>query len=282
MSNIAQITFIVPCYNQATFLDEALETVINQTYKDWKCIIVNDGSTDHTEEIAQNWVNKDNRFSYLYKTNGGLSSARNAGINLSNTTYIFPFDSDDKLVITYLEKAMPILLNDECIEVLSCRVRLFGVRNEEFVLPEYSFKQLLLRNCFIACSIFKLKTFKKVGGYDENLKSFEDWDFWISVLKEKGKHYKINELLYFYRKHQENSLSNRFYKDQDFYLSLYDYVYTKHIKLYKEYFPNFILLYNDYLLLESFNNKVKRNFIFKMYVKAKQFLKLTNEKVNKK
>ncbi|WP_374360648.1 glycosyltransferase family 2 protein, partial [Cloacibacterium sp.] len=73
------ISVVVPCYNQAQYLDECLQSVLNQTYQDWECIIVNDGSPDHTEEIAKNWVEKDTRFIYLSKENGGLSSARNAG-----------------------------------------------------------------------------------------------------------------------------------------------------------------------------------------------------------
>jgi len=267
------ITFVVPCYNQAEFLDESLQTIQNQTYTKWECIIVNDGSTDTTKSVAQAWVAKDTRFKYHEKENGGLSSARNAGIRLCKTTYVFPFDSDDKLHERYLEKAVKVLNNNKNIEVLTAKVQHFGTKNTILELPEYSFKRLLTRNCFIACSIFKKETFDRVGGYDENLKSFEDWDFWISALKDGAEHYEINEVLYYYRKHEDHSLSNRFYKDKDFYESLYDYVYKKHMDLYDKYYPNFILMYNDYLVLEEFNNKVKNNFIFKTYHRLRVCLK---------
>ena len=61
------ISVVVPCYNQAQYLDECLQSVLNQTYQDWECIIVNDGSSDNTEKIAKKWVSKDPRFKYLYK-----------------------------------------------------------------------------------------------------------------------------------------------------------------------------------------------------------------------
>lgn len=276
MTDKAFITFVVPCYNQANFLDEALLTVQNQTYTNWECIIVNDGSTDNTKAIAQIWLEKDDRFKYLEKENGGLSSARNAGIKLCKTEYVFPFDADDKLHEDYLKKAVAILSDNKKIEVLTAKVQLFGTKNNILELPEYSFKRLLTRNCFIACSIYKKETFDRVGGYDENLKSFEDWDFWISALQNGGEHYQIDKVLYYYRKHEDHSLSNRFYKDKDFYESLYDYVYKKHIDLYDKYYPNFILLYNDYLLLEEFNKKAKNNFIFKTYHKLRTLFKSQN------
>ena len=91
------ISVIVPCYNQAQYLDECLQSVLDQTYTDWECIIVNDGSPDHTEEIAKKWVEKDTRFIYLFKENGGLSSARNAGIEIAKGEWIQFLDCDDIL-----------------------------------------------------------------------------------------------------------------------------------------------------------------------------------------
>lgn len=89
------ISVIVPCYNQAQYLDECLQSVLDQTYTDWECIIVNDGSPDHTEEIAKKWVEKDTRFIYLSKENGGLSDARNYGLKQARGAYVWFIDGDD-------------------------------------------------------------------------------------------------------------------------------------------------------------------------------------------
>ena len=82
------VSIIVPCYNQAQYLPETLQSVLDQTYTNWECIIVNDGSPDATEAVAQEWCEKDHRFIYLKKENGGLSSARNAGLKIAKGDYI--------------------------------------------------------------------------------------------------------------------------------------------------------------------------------------------------
>lgn len=66
------VSIIIPCYNQADFLDQTLESVLKQTHSNWECIMVNDGSLDDTELIAKAWVSKDSRFKYFYKTNSGV------------------------------------------------------------------------------------------------------------------------------------------------------------------------------------------------------------------
>jgi glycosyltransferase involved in cell wall biosynthesis len=97
------ITVIVPCYNQAAYLDEALQSVLNQTYLYWECIIVNDGSTDQSEVKAKEWTEKDHRFKYFYQKNSGLCSARNFGIKKAQGEFILPLDADDKLGENYLK-----------------------------------------------------------------------------------------------------------------------------------------------------------------------------------
>ena len=89
-----KVSIIIPCYNQAEFLEETLGSVLKQTHTNWECLIVNDGSTDVTEKIAQQFISKDQRFKYFFKENGGLSSARNYGLDQSTGNYIQFLDSD--------------------------------------------------------------------------------------------------------------------------------------------------------------------------------------------
>lgn len=76
-----KVSIIVPCYKQAEFLPETLDSVLSQTYSNWECIIVNDGSPDNTEEIAKIYQSKDTRIKYLFKNNEGIAIARNTGIS---------------------------------------------------------------------------------------------------------------------------------------------------------------------------------------------------------
>ncbi len=78
------ISIVVPCFNQGKYLNESLQSVFEQTYSLWECIIIDDGSTDDTRNITKKWLEKDSRFKYFYKENDGLCAARNSGIEIAN------------------------------------------------------------------------------------------------------------------------------------------------------------------------------------------------------
>ena len=98
------VSIIIPCYNHAQYLDVTLSSVINQTFSNWECIIVNNGSEDDTKIIAAKWCEKDSRFKYVEQENKGVSAARNKGIRISKGEFILPLDADDYIVETFLEK----------------------------------------------------------------------------------------------------------------------------------------------------------------------------------
>ena len=266
----ALVSIIVPCYKQAHYLGEALQSVLEQTYTNWECIIVNDGSPDTTDEVAQQWCKADIRFKYLKKENGGLSSARNTGIAISVGTYILPLDADDKIHYSYVEKIVQVFSNNPEVELVSSRIQFFGALHKELQLPTYNYKRILVRNCFVCTSAFKKASWEKVGGYDENMKSFEDWEFWIRILNEKSQVYKIPEKMFFYRKHEAASMSNSFKTNPEFYFSLYDYVYDKNKDRYKKHFPNPIIAYEENLIMKEFNQKIKNTIFFKLYSKIRR------------
>ncbi|MEO7975760.1 glycosyltransferase [Flavobacterium sp.] len=266
------ISVIIPCYMQAQYLDEALTSVFTQTYKNWECIIVNDGSSDDTHEIAEKWLEKDSRYKYIYQKNKGVSAARNNGIGNAKGEFILQLDADDKIDSTLIEKVILRFDSSNCPQLIYCDVTFFGVMKGIYQLPTYSYKRLLVQNCFVICSAFKKSDWIAVGGYDENLKSFEDWDFWIRILNPQSTVVKISEELYFYRKHEKGSLTNNFRIDNAFYNSLYDSIYNKNKKIYDAQFGNPILAFQENIELKAFNQKVKKLWIFKLYVKIKKVL----------
>lgn len=89
------ISIIIPVYNVEKYLDQCLDSVLNQSYADFECILINDGSTDNSGNICNNWAKKDNRFKVIHQKNCGVSVARNNGINLSKGEYIYFIDGDD-------------------------------------------------------------------------------------------------------------------------------------------------------------------------------------------
>jgi glycosyltransferase involved in cell wall biosynthesis len=100
---MAQITIVLPVYNVEKYLAQCLDSIINQTFKDFECICVNDGATDNSLSILQEYSKKDKRFKIITQENKGLSGARNTGIKNTNTKYITFIDSDDWVTENYLE-----------------------------------------------------------------------------------------------------------------------------------------------------------------------------------
>ena len=201
------ISVIVPCYNQAEYLDECLQSVLDQTYEDWECIIVNDGSPDNTEEVAKKWVKKDNRFKYFFKKNGGLSSARNAGIEIAKGEWIQFLDCDD--ILNDYKFEISLNLANSQNELIVTNFQLLDI-NGDIVQPfcdlskyEINYHNILLRwdidfNIPIHCGLFTKKSMKRLT-FNEDLKSKEDWVFWLQYLTEPKSSLYIAEELVKYR-----------------------------------------------------------------------------------
>ena len=136
------VSIITPCYNQAQYLSEALDSVLRQTFANWECIIVNDCSSDNTEEVAMSYCNKDARFRYCpLDHNQGLCTARNNGIGMSSGKYILPLDADDIIADCYLEEAVKNIVSNIALnkaEEIRVRGDAFDVmRNHPDIFMEY-------------------------------------------------------------------------------------------------------------------------------------------------
>lgn len=191
------VSIIIPCYNQAQYLPDALGSVLSQTYMNWECLIVNDGSTDNTEVVAQEWLKKDGRFRYLKKENGGLSSARNAGLRLAAGEYIQLLDSDDLLETNKINYQIYCLSESRAqIDVGVAGYRYFrdSARPEDLlmfgpfnILPEVAITHedkkdtvklfARINPMVISSPLYHKSVFQRVGLFDENLGANEDWDF---------------------------------------------------------------------------------------------------------
>jgi glycosyltransferase involved in cell wall biosynthesis len=205
-----KVSIIVPCYNQAQYLDEALHSVLNQTCQNWECLIVNDGSLDNTEEVARNWLAKDPRFFYWYKENGGVSSARNYGIEKAKGSYLQFLDSDDFLHREKLELSLQqIELNNEVNLVIS-NFRMFSdnpqITSEPFCQLNgqlFTFESILYQwnesfSIQVQCGFFHSSLFETIR-FPENLTAQEDWIVWVIIFKMGCKAVFVDEPLALYR-----------------------------------------------------------------------------------
>lgn len=232
----ASVSLVIPCYNQGEYLAECLESVIQQTYSDWICIIVNDGSTDNTEEVIKEFSHRDSRIHSLSQNNLGLAAARNNGIRSCNSEFIVPLDSDDRLGLKYIENTINALTTNKDLKVVYTDCQLFGAVNQKLWLPDYSYKLLLQRNLITATAAYRREDYEISSGYDETIKGWEDWDFWLSLLDKGSQVKKIEDVLFFYRQ-KEGSMGGNISVDPELKSSLRNYIYHKHESKYLEY-PN--------------------------------------------
>ncbi len=249
------ISVIVPCYNQAQYLEECLNSVYNQTFTDWECIIVNDGSPDNTEEVAKRFEIKDLRFKYIKKENGGLSSARNAGIRNAAGKYILPLDADDFIGTEYLQNAVNVLTTDPTIELVYCKADYFGEKTGPWKLPAYSFERLLKENLIFCTCFYSRDKALEIGLYDEGLTDgLEDWEFLLRLLDENSKVCCLNETLFYYRI-KKISMVTEINKNQDKTFKVKHKIYTLHgDKISKH--------YGDWINLIEENERLRERIIY--------------------
>lgn len=241
-----KISVIVPCYNQAQYLDECLQSVLDQTYPNWECIIVNDGSPDNTEEVALEWTKKDSRFQYISKQNGGLSSARNAGIAEANGDWILPLDCDDKIGTRYLEYAQKEF--DKGYSIIYCDAEKFGHQNGKWILPPFSLKNLAKTNIIFCTFFFKKEDYKKIGGYDENMKvGLEDWEFVIHLAKQGKDVLKLDYTGFFYRTKESSMIAGISVANK---IPVFKYIESKHLDFFHEHLGCIHLL-NDKAIISD-------------------------------
>lgn len=239
-----KISIIVPCFKQAIYLPEALDSVLAQTYSNWECIIVNDGSPDNTDEVAKRYMDLDTRFKYIKQQNKGLSTARNVGIENSCGEYILPLDADDKIGPTYLEKAIRHFESFPETKLIYCKAKLFGKRNHYWDLPPYDYNTFIWENCIFCTAMYRRRDYNKTLGYNVNMVGGnEDWDFWLSLLKKDDVVYRIDEILFFYRV-KSTSMSTELSK---YYLenNLVQ-LYNNHPEIYDSY-KDRIIYYHNFL-----------------------------------
>jgi len=235
--NNSVVSIIVPCYNQAEYLSEALQSVLNQSYENWECIIVNDGSPDDTEVVAKSWLAKDKRFKYVFQENKGIVGARNKGISLSKGEYILPLDADDKISVKYLAYAVNAFQRDVDLKLVYCKAEKFGDVVGFWDLRPFSLFNLSRFNMIFCSALYRKKDWEKVGGYDENMKcGIEDWEFWIAILKTGGKVACLEELGFFYRIRPNSRTENL---NEGKITPLYEYMNIKHADFFVEQYGSF-------------------------------------------
>ncbi|MBW6512547.1 MAG: glycosyltransferase [Desulfuromonadaceae bacterium] len=227
------VSIIIPCFQQAHFLPDALASVQSQTCADWECLIVDDGSPDSTAAVAKEWTDKDSRFRYLYKHNGGLSSARNFGLDHAKGRYIQFLDADDVILPQKLEQQLQSLSGATTSALSYCNYR-YGEEDDVYVPPpdiinklpvlineatsvyeiaaDWETRLSIPAHCFLFNRIF----FDEGIRFDEELPNHEDWDCWMQIFSKTQNVFYSAEELAVYRCHRGSMSSKRLHMQDGF------------------------------------------------------------------
>jgi glycosyltransferase involved in cell wall biosynthesis len=267
MENNYLISVIIPCYNDAKYIEQSVLSALNQTYQNKEIIVVDDGSNAETKEILRKIEPLITKL--IIQENQGQSVARNIGIREAKGDYILVLDSDDYFETTFCEKAVAILANNKDTKIVTCQANLlFEDGSTTIFTPNGgTIADFLYSNNALGTSLFRKKDWKFCGGYDQSMKQgFEDWEFFIRLLKNGGKAEVIHEPLYNYRKRKN---STTFFANKIKYELLF-YIFIKHKELFVEDYENFV----QYLLEKiKSEEKIKIKYIKKSDNKLLNYLR---------
>jgi len=213
-----KVSLIIPAYNVENLIEMTLESVKNQTFKSFECIIVNDFSTDNTDTVIREFIKTDKRFKIIvHRANAGLSAARNSGLRFAKGKYVAFLDSDDLLMTNSLELRMKTLEENIDNRVIGTYAGSVTIGMNSKIAP--TTKKINLKDIdFITAGgscpfnanqpMFITEVLKKIGGFDHSLKQAEDYDMWMRVLRYGYKIIPTNYQLVTYRQTEGSMIRN--------------------------------------------------------------------------
>jgi glycosyltransferase involved in cell wall biosynthesis len=209
------VSIIIPAYNQGRFLAKAIETALHQTGAETEVVVVNDGSTDNTAEVAATFKGHGN-FRYIEQANQGLPGARNRGIRESTGTYLCFLDADDFYHPDKVRKQVELLEADPRLAFVYCDVLCvdeagntlpgqWSVSEAQRVLSGNLFRSLMLGGYFTPHTVMiRKRVLDEVGMFDLELGGNADYELWLRVSGAGHRAYYLNERLAYYRMHGNN------------------------------------------------------------------------------
>lgn len=215
-----KVSVIIPVYNSSKYVSEAIASVFAQTYQDFEIIVIDDGSTDNSREIIEDFIEKyPSKINYIYQKNKGIAGARNTGIKNAKGSLIALLDADDKWHPARLEKEIVIiesspqigLVHSNLMSISEDGIPLENFKRNKKYLSGYIFKHLFLRSADIGSPtvLFRKDCCMNVGLFDENIVCMgcDDRDMWLRIAQKYRVEY-INEILAYHRLHNTNFSNN--------------------------------------------------------------------------
>lgn len=233
------VSVLMPAYRQSEYIEEALDSLLKQTYTNWEVAIVDDGSPDNVAEIVRKYTEKDSRIKFFHTENHGVSAARNYAASQTSGDLILPLDADDTFEPGYMEACVAAFRDNPDLKLVYCQWNMFGDVKKTHPIFYRGYADLLIANTIFSAAMYRRKDFERVGGYDTEIPfGFEDWNFWISLLDENSQVFQIQQPLFNYRiKSASRSVDVNVENNQRI---TREYIFSKNIGSYTRVYPDFI------------------------------------------
>ena len=194
------LSIVIPCYNYGRYISDMLRSLEMQTFKDFEIIVVDDGSNEElTLRVLDDIRKKGTKVLRQRKLN--VATALNFGIRTAQGRYVCCVAADDRLEPTYVEKCLCLLESNPGVAIVYSLARTFGDENRIWITEPFDLRVLLEYNYICAAAVFRKSVWEHVGGFDEAIDGYEDWDFWLKAGKAGFRGRLIPEPLFDYRRH---------------------------------------------------------------------------------
>lgn len=198
------VSIIIPCYNYAHYLGEAIESALAQTYSPIEVIVVDDGSTDETRSVAARYP-----VQLITQPNQGLSASTNNGIRASQGEFVVRLDADDVLYPTFVEETIAALQRDSMAPLAHTDAEYFGTRTGRVPFVPFDV-DAIAQGAMVTCtSLFRRSAWETVDGLDERMTLCEDWDLWLTFAERNMRGIMVRNVLWGYRQHGASMVNRK-------------------------------------------------------------------------
>lgn len=205
------VSIIVTCYNYADYVEAAIKSALAQTQKPLEIIVINDGSTDHSIDVINQFKGK---VTVIDKKNEGVIAAKNQGLLAARGEWIIFLDADDELEPTYVEKTLRYA-REHNYDVVYTDMQYTGAKKEKFRVFPYSFARLLRGNYIHNSSLYRKEMLHRAGGYKEAMKGgYEDWEINVSLAEKGASFGYLTSTVLHYRQHEDDKGRNNSAREQ--------------------------------------------------------------------
>lgn len=239
MADQPLVSVVIPCYNDGEYLQQAIESCLQQTMHEIEVIVVDDGSNDAvTRQVLEKQNNP--RVTVLSADHTGPAAARNKAIAHARGKYILPLDADDWIDREYIANAVQVLDNAPDVGIVYCHAKLFGEQEGDWNLPDFALDTFLLDNCIFITAMFRKADWETIGGFSDEFKhGLEDYDFWLSMIELGREVHQFPDKWFHYRLKKE-SRTTQMISSVAATAKTYELLYQRHKALYMKHIDAYV------------------------------------------